>query len=82
MSSKDKQSEQLITGDMSIMEIVQAFAFDNPDVIDIMQGYGLHCIGCGGAMFETLEQGVMAHGKPREELDALIQELNEAIMGS
>ena len=34
---------------------------------------GMHCIGCGMAGFETLEQGALVHGI---DVDELVKELN------
>jgi hybrid cluster-associated redox disulfide protein len=38
--------------------------------------YGLHCIGCHVATWETLEQGAMAHGMDRKQLENMIKDLN------
>jgi len=41
--------------------------------------YGLHCLGCFLAAFETLEQGAQAHGLTAEEIDQLVKKLNKRI---
>jgi len=61
-----------ITKDMSIMEIVQRY----PETVPVFMRHGLHCLGCAIAQFETLEQGVVAHGM---DLEALLADLNASI---
>ena len=50
----------------------------NPKVADILMAKGVHCIGCGGLSFETLEMGLKAHGMPNKEIDKLIKNINSA----
>jgi hybrid cluster-associated redox disulfide protein len=38
---------------------------------------GLHCIGCHMSAYETIEQGCLAHGFSKKEIDDLIKKLNE-----
>ena len=49
----------------------------NPDAPEIFFKYGLHCIGCHVALWETIEEGCMGHGMPDEKIDELIEELNK-----
>jgi hybrid cluster-associated redox disulfide protein len=65
--TKDK-----ITGDMSIVEIVQKY----PQTIEVFLKHGMHCIGCAAARFETLGEGALAHGI---EPDPLLNDLNKAV---
>ena len=46
----------------------------NPNVKDILMGFGLHCFGCPMSQMETLEEASMAHGI---DLDFLVEKLNE-----
>ncbi|KLU65559.1 MULTISPECIES: DUF1858 domain-containing protein [Desulfosporosinus] len=62
----------MITGDMSITEIVEKY----PKTADILLSYGMHCFGCMAARFENLEQGALAHGI---DVPRLLKDLNEAI---
>ncbi len=62
----------MLTKDMSIMEVVQKY----PQTVAVFQVYGMGCIGCAAAKFESIEQGAMAHGM---DLDKLMVSLNEAI---
>ncbi len=62
----------MITKDMSISEILEK----HPDTINVFAKYNLGCIGCWASRYETLEQGILAHGIDIEEI---IKELNESI---
>lgn len=61
-----------ITRDSKIMETVQQY----PQILEIFQAYGLGCVGCMAAHFETIGEGAGAHGI---DVDALIADLNECI---
>ncbi|MEI7473600.1 MAG: DUF1858 domain-containing protein [bacterium] len=67
-------SENKVTKDMSIMEIVQTY----PETIEVFARNGLGCIGCAAARFENLEAGAKVHGI---DPDKLINEINDAIIG-
>ena len=58
---------------MSLGEI----ATKHPEAADILRKYGLHCIGCSVAAWESLEQGAMAHGIDDKNLDKMLKELNK-----
>ncbi len=75
MKQIQKHTEQKITREMTIGELVQ----DYPSVVEILLDEGVHCIGCGAAFWETIEQGLMGHGKTNEEIDEVIKKLNAAI---
>ena len=49
----------------------------NPLAHDIMIKKGLHCIGCGGAAFESLEDGARAHGLDEKEIDQMVEQINK-----
>ena len=65
----------VITKDTGIIEAVQKY----PQIIEIFQNYGLGCVGCMAAHFETIGQGAGAHGI---DVDALIADINECIAES
>lgn len=73
---EEKDTENKIRKDMIIEEIVTRF----PYLAEYIMDYGVHCIGCGVASFETLEDGFMAHGMSEEEIDQIIIELNKIII--
>ncbi len=49
----------------------------NPDAAETLFEAGLSCIGCPMAMQETLEEGCLAHGMSKKEVDELVGRLNE-----
>lgn len=62
----------MITKDTGIIDAVQ----NHPEILQVFAEYGLGCVGCMAARFETLEQGAAAHGI---DIDALVADLNKAI---
>ncbi len=64
-----------ITREMTLGEIVMK----HPEAVEIMLNYGLHCVGCHVANWETIEQGAMAHGMNEKEIEEMIQKLNKII---
>lgn len=62
----------MITGDMSIQEIIR----DYPDSVEVFEKYRLGCIRCMAASFETLAEGLKAHGL---DVDEIVGELNRAV---
>lgn len=65
--------QQLITGEMTIGDIVEKY----PQVAPILTGYGLHCIGCGAASFESIEAGARGHGMDEEMVQMMIKDANK-----
>ena len=51
----------------------------HPETAEVLFESGLHCIGCGGAMYETIEQGCLAHGFSRKQIDDLMTRLNKKL---
>jgi hybrid cluster-associated redox disulfide protein len=45
----------------------------SPQVVKVLASYNLGCVGCMGAMNETLEQGATAHGL---DVQDLLRDLN------
>ncbi len=70
-----KQNEQRITRNTLIGDIVQDF----PSIIGILLEEGVHCVGCGASYSETVEEGLAAHGKTKEEIEEVVKKLNSAI---
>ena len=61
-----------ITKDTGIIDAVQ----QHPEIIEVFQNYGLGCIGCMAAHYETIGQGAGAHGL---DVDALVSDNNKKI---
>jgi hybrid cluster-associated redox disulfide protein len=68
-----KKPIKAITAKMSFAEILEKHS----ESADILFESGLHCIGCGMAMYESLEQGCKAHGMNQKQIDNLIKKLNK-----
>lgn len=46
----------------------------NPNVKDILLGFGLHCLGCPMSQMESLEDACAVHGI---DIDLLLEKVNE-----
>lgn len=55
---------QQITKDMTFHQALQM----SPEVAKVLGKFNLGCVGCMGAMNETLEQGAKAHGLDVEDI--------------
>ena len=44
-----------------------------------MTNAGLHCASCSAATWETLEAGMLSHGKHPKEIDDLVKKLNTVL---
>jgi len=51
---------------------------NHPVSASVLLEHGFHCIGCGLAAYETLEEGASAHGFDEAAIDALVQEIKDA----
>ncbi len=64
-----------ITRDMKMSDIIALV----PDAAGILSEYGLHCFSCSLNTLDTLEQGCILHGFSSETVDALVDDINDAI---
>ncbi len=62
-----------ITKNTLLSEAMQRF----PETIEVFVQYGLHCVGCGVAPFETVEIAAATHGI--KDLGKLLEDLNKAV---
>ena len=65
-----KKSKIEITKQTQIGEILKI----NPNVKDILLGFGLHCFGCPMSQMETIEEAAAVHGV---EVDLMVEKINE-----
>ena len=72
-TAKKTKSAELITKDMTLGDVVTRYPLTGA----IMMQYGLHCIGCHVATWETVEQGAAAHGLTPDKIDQMVEELNK-----
>ncbi len=61
-----------ITKEIPLMDLIKK----HPQAAQELAKMGLGCIGCAVAQFETLEQGLRAHGM---DVDGAVKRLNEAL---
>lgn len=69
------EEKSKITKEMNIGEIAQKF----PDSVGILMEEGMHCIGCMASHFESLQQGLEAHGKSEEEITDILKRMNKTV---
>jgi iron-sulfur cluster assembly protein len=65
----------MISKDTLIGELV----YNHPEAAMLLVEEGIHCIGCGAANYETLEQGLLGHGKSEKEIKEIIKTMNDLI---
>ena len=73
MIKKIIKTKKKVTKNMTFAEILGK----HPESADVLFESGLHCIGCGAAMYETLEQGCQAHGMNKKHIEELIKKINK-----
>lgn len=73
ITKKKNKEKEKISGKTTFMDLMEK----NPEAANILFESGMHCIGCGMAMYETLEDGCMAHGMNKKQIDDLIKKMNE-----
>jgi len=69
-----KIKKEKISKNMAIGEIIEKY----PETMEIMLGYGLHCIGCHVNAFESIEEGALGHGMDKKTFDRMMKEINYA----
>ena len=78
-SSKKREApapKPTIHKSMTIQNILDLFPMQAEALKKEISAAGLHCIGCQAAVWETLEGGMVTHGKTEGEVDALVSRLN------
>jgi hybrid cluster-associated redox disulfide protein len=50
-----------------------------PQVEDVIMTSGLHCLGCSGAAFESVEVGCKMHGFDNAKIKKLVDEMNRKL---
>jgi hybrid cluster-associated redox disulfide protein len=59
-----------ITKDMTIGEIVR----DHEEIVPVLMGAGMHCLGCPASQGESLEEAAMVHGIDVDDLMKVIEQ--------
>jgi len=78
MSQAQPQTET-INSQMTIESILGMFPNKAQKLSQEITNAGLHCVGCGAATWETLEQGMKSHGKTDEQIQKLVSRLNNLL---
>ena len=69
---EDANKIDKITGETPIRDLLTKY----PQAAEVFAARGMACLGCAASMFETIEQGAVAHGI---ELEGLLKAMNEAV---
>lgn len=69
-------SQEKIHAKMTIKEILGKFPQHSQSLAREITNAGLHCIGCNASNWETLEVGMLGHGKTQAQIDELVERLN------
>ena len=64
----------VVTKDMNLKELLKK----HPDSARVFASYGIGCLGCAMASYESIGEGVSAHGIDVEEF---MKDLNSYISG-
>src|SRR3989338_5192761 len=60
-----KQDNNYLNKNTSINEVIVKY----PQIIPLLQNFGIHCMGCNTSSQETLEQGFTNHGYSNQEIN-------------
>ena len=69
-------AETTIHPKMTISQILGMFPHHAQRLSQEITNAGLHCIGCNAAHWETLEVGMLGHGKTQDQIAELVRRLN------
>ncbi len=69
----ERANMDTITKDMTISQVVRMY----PDVMQVLEEYGMGCSYCMASLEETIEGGACMHGV---SLDLLLGALNQALI--
>jgi hybrid cluster-associated redox disulfide protein len=65
---------ETISKEMNLKELLSK----HPESARVFAAYGIGCLGCALASFETIEQGINAHGI---NIDSFMKDLNSLVSG-
>lgn len=72
-------AKQVVSKELTIEEIFSLFPDKSQKLAQEMTNAGLHCGSCSARGLETLEAGMLGHGKTPKEIDALVKKLNQIL---
>ncbi len=68
-----------ITREMVISDILGKNPAKSQKLAQEMTNHGLHCASCKSATWETLEMGMLSHGRTDADIEELLERLNEIL---
>jgi iron-sulfur cluster assembly accessory protein len=71
-----QDTAEKVSKEMTIEGIFSRFPHKSQKLAQEMTNSGLHCVGCGAAVWETLEAGMLSHGFSPEDVDDMVERLN------
>jgi iron-sulfur cluster assembly protein len=77
--TQEATKQKRIDKQMTIEEVLSLFPFKAQKLAQEITKAGLHCVGCHAATYETLEAGMLGHGKTVTEIDSLVDSLNKLL---
>jgi iron-sulfur cluster assembly protein len=75
-NTQQEQAPTTITRQMTIEDILGMFPYKAQRLSQEITNAGLHCVGCHAAVWETLEGGMLTHGKTDAQINELVNRLN------
>jgi len=74
--AKTVKKKLIIKKSSNIAEMIAKY----PKIGEILaEDYGLHCVGCMSAQFDSFEQGMELHGYSDKDIEKIIIKLNKLI---
>ena len=70
---KENKNNINIEKTMTFAEIMEK----KPEAAGVLMKAGMHCFGCAMAGGETLEEGCLAHGMTKKQIENIIKKLNK-----
>ncbi len=74
---KKAKKKPKITSNILIGDLVSKY----PATSEVLLKYGLHCVGCHIAAYETIEEGARAHGLDERTINKMLDEMNNLAAG-
>jgi iron-sulfur cluster assembly protein len=71
-----QDTAQKISKEMTIEEIFSRFPHKSQKLAQEMTNSGLHCVGCGAAVWETLEAAMLSLGFSSEDIEDMVDRQN------
>lgn len=75
MKTKIKSKSPKISKNARINQLIEKY----PEIIPVLMGYGLHCVGCHFSQFDTLKQGAKIHGFDEDTFNMMLKDINSVV---